>query len=271
MSEAPAVSVASPDEDGIVVVTINRPEKLNALRETEHDRFATIWAEFDERPEVKVIVVTGGQRAFSAGGDLDFVRQVANDDTVRANAWWAARGIVKGVLDCRKPVVSAIEGPSVGAGNAVALMADICVAAEDAKIIDGHLAFGASPGDHAAFLWPLAMGINRARGRLLLGQALRGAEAAELGLVFEAVPKGQALARAMEHARKISSFDSFAVQATKVSCNGILRQHWQTFEASLALEFMCFVNEPARQSLSNGAPPKPAAEGARQAGSGPAA
>jgi enoyl-CoA hydratase len=267
MSEQPALKISDPDEDGIVVVTIDRPEKLNALREAEHDRLATIWAEFDERPEVRVIVVTGGERAFSAGGDLGFVSEVSSDDTVRANAWWAARGIVRGVLECRKPVISALEGVSVGAGNAVALMADICVAAEDAKIIDGHLAFGASPGDHAAFLWPLAMGINRARGRLLLGEALRGAEAAALGLVYEAVPKGHTLARAMEHARRIASFDPFAVQATKVSTTGILRQHWQTFEASLALEFMCFVNGSTKAALAKAAAPK-AASHARAAANG---
>jgi enoyl-CoA hydratase len=103
------------------------------------------------------------------------------------------------------------------------------------------------------------MGLNRARGRLLLGQALTGAEAAELGLVFEAVAKGQTLSRAMEHARRIASFDPFAVQATKVSCNGLLKQHWQTFEASLALEFMCFVNNSTREALTRAAsrPPRP--------------
>jgi enoyl-CoA hydratase len=255
MSTAAAILIAEPDADGIVVLTINRPDRLNALTESEHDAFAAVWSSFDARPEVRVIVVTGNDRAFSAGGDLGFVKDVANDDTVRANAWWSARGIVRGILDSRKPVISAVEGAVVGAGNAIALMADICVAAEDAKIIDGHLAFGASPGDHAALLWPLAMGINRARGRLLLGEALSGAEAAELGLVYESVPKGQALDRAMQHARRVASFDPFAVQATRVSVNGLLRQQWQTFEASLALEFMCFVNGSTRLAIDAAARP----------------
>ena len=245
-----AIDVSPPDEDGIVVVTISRPDKLNALREQEHDALATLWSTFDHRPDVRVVVVTGAGRAFSAGGDLEFVRDVTVDDEVRANAWWSARGIVRGILDCRKPVISALEGAAVGAGNAIALVADICVAAETAKIVDGHLAFGASPGDHAAFLWPLAMGVNRARGLLLLGEPLTGARAAELGLVFEAVPAGGTLARAMELARRIAAYDPFAVEATKVSMNGVLRQHWQTFEASLALEFMCFANGPVRHALA---------------------
>jgi len=250
MHGTPAIDVGEVDDDGIVLVTITRPEKLNALREIEHDAFATIWTQFDARPEVRVIVITGEGRSFSSGGDLDFVRGVTSDDDTRANAWWSARGIVRGVIDCRKPIISALEGVSVGAGNAIALVADICIAAEDARIIDGHLGFGASPGDHAAFLWPLAMGINRARGRLLLGEALSGAEAAQLGLVFEAVPSGRTLERAMELARQLAAFDPFAVQATKVSANGLLRQHWQTFEASLALEFMGFVNEPTRSAIA---------------------
>lgn len=250
MTLQPAINVSDPDERGIVVVTIERPDRLNALREVEHDRFVTIWAEFDNRPEVRVIVVTGEGRSFSAGGDLEFVQSVTTDDSVRANAWWAARGIVRGILDCRKPVVAALEGAAVGAGNAIALMADICVAAEDAKIIDGHLASGASPGDHAAFLWPLAMGVNRARGKLLLGEVITGAEAADLGLVYEAVPAGQSLDRALDLAAKIAAYDAFAVEATKVSTNGLLRQQWQTFEAGLALEFMCFTNQSTRDRIS---------------------
>lgn len=248
MDESAAI-VVEDIADGVTQVTISRPERLNAVREVEHDRLAAIWSELDARPDVRAVVVTGAGKSFSAGGDLSFVSEMTKDDAVRANAWWSARGIVKGILDCRLPIVSALEGVAVGAGTAVALMADICIAAQDARVIDGHLAFGASPGDHAAFLWPLAMGLNRARGKLLLGEAISGAEAAEVGLVYEAVPAGTALDRAIEIAIKLATYDPFAVAATKVSLNGLLRQHWQVFEASLALEFMCFTNESTRAAL----------------------
>jgi enoyl-CoA hydratase len=248
MSDKPSIEVSEP-EDGVVQLTIRRPERLNALREVEHDALFSVWRDFESRPEVRAVVVTGEGSFFSAGGDLDFVRDVTTDDTVRANAWWAARAIVREILECRKPVVSAVEGGCVGAGTTVALMADICIAAEDARIIDGHLAFGASPGDHAAFLWPLAIGINRARGKLLLNEPITGAEAAELGLVYESVPAGGARARAWEIARKLASYDPFAVTATKMSVNGLLRQNWQVFESSLALEFMCFTNSATRDAV----------------------
>ena len=239
--------------NGVVQVTICRPESGNALREIEHDAMGEIWASFDKRDEVRAIVVTGEGRLFCAGGDMTLLTDVVADDKIRINAWWAARSIVRGLLDCRKPVVSAVEGAAVGAGTAIALMADVCIAAENAKLIDGHLPYGASPGDHAAFLWPLAVGINRARALLLLGEAVTGRAAADMGLIYEAVAPGQALGRAHEIAARLASFDPFAVTATKISLNGLLRQHWQTFEASLALEFMCFTNEPAKVAIEQAA------------------
>lgn len=255
MSESAAVSIGGV-QDGVVQITIRRSGKRNVLREVEHDRMMSIWTEFDSRSDVRAIVITGEGGHFSAGGDLSFVNDICTMDEVRANAWWSARGIVRGMLDCRKPIVSALEGVSAGAGNAIALMSDICIAAEDAKIIDGHIAYGASPGDHAAFLWPLAIGINRAKGKLLLGEPISGAEAAAIGLVFEAVPHGQALPRAMEIATKLATYDPFVVGATKVSLNGLLRQHWQVFEASLALEFMCFTNTSTQTIIAAAASQK---------------
>ena len=252
MSENAAIEVGD-TVDGVVQITIRRPESGNALREAEHDAMGDIWSSFDRRDEVRAIVVTGEGRLFSAGGDMSLLTDVISDDKARINAWWAARSIVRGLLDCRKPVVSAVEGASVGAGTAIALMADICIAAENAKLIDGHLPYGASAGDHAAFLWPLAIGINRARALLLLGESVTGRAAADMGLVYEAVPAGQTLARAHEIAKRLASFDPFAVTATKNSVNGLLRQHWQTFEAGLALEFMCFTNGPAREAIERAA------------------
>jgi enoyl-CoA hydratase len=250
MSELAAIEVGDV-ADGVVQITIRRPESGNALREAEHDAMGEIWSSFDSRDDVRAIVVTGEGRLFCAGGDTSLLTGVISDDKVRINAWWAARSIVRGLLECRKPVVSAVEGAAVGAGTAVALMADICIAAENAKLIDGHLPYGASPGDHAAFLWPLAIGINRARGLLLLGEPVTGRAAADMGLIFEAVPAGQTLARAHEIAKRLASLDPFAMTATKTSLNGLLRQHWQTFEASLALEFMCFANAPAREAIEH--------------------
>jgi enoyl-CoA hydratase len=252
MNEPAAIEIGDVAE-GVVQITIRRPESGNSLRETEHDLMGEIWSSFDRRDEVRAIVVTGEGRLFCAGGDTSLLDGVVSDDKVRINAWWAARSIVRGLLECRKPVVSAVEGAAVGAGTAIALMADICIAAEDAKLIDGHLPFGASPGDHAAFLWPLAIGINRARGLLMLGEPVTGRAAAEMGLVFEAVPAGQTLARAHEIAKRLASHDPFAMAATKTSLNALLRQNWQTFEASLALEFMCFGNKPAQEAIERAA------------------
>lgn len=249
MTTDQTIKVSMPDGHGIVVITICRPEQMNALTEAEHNQLATIWSTFNHRRDVRCVIITGEGRAFSAGGDMEFMSRVAVDDATRADAWWAARNMVKGILDCRKPIIAAVEGVSIGAGNAIAMTADVCVVAETAKIIEGHLPFATSPGDHAAVMWPLAMGINRARGRLLLGKPMTGAEAAELGLVYEAVPRGTTLERAHELAREIAQLDPHAVEATKVSVNGIIRDHWQSIEVGLALEFMCFSNQPVRDAI----------------------
>src|SRR5690348_2411796 len=135
MNEPAAIEIGDVAE-GVVQITIRRPESGNALREAEHDRMGEIWSSFDRRDDVRAIVVTGEGRLFCAGGDTSLLEGVISDDQVRVNAWWAARSIVQGLLECRKPVVSAVEGAAVGAGTAIALMADICIAAEDAKLID---------------------------------------------------------------------------------------------------------------------------------------
>ncbi|WP_028652726.1 enoyl-CoA hydratase-related protein [Nocardioides halotolerans] len=250
MSSNSAVQLSGPD-NGIVHITLSRPEQRNALRESDHQRLSVIWDDLDKDADVRVVVVHGAGQSYGAGGDPDYVRQVVSDEDVRRRAWWEARSIVRGMIECRKPIVSAVEGAAVGAGCAIALLADICIVAEDARLIDGHLAMGVSPGDHAAFLWPLAMGIGRARGHLLLGRRLSGAEAAAQGLVYEAVAPGTALQRADELAAELVGFDAQALAVTKLSVNAILRQHWQSFEAALALEFMLISGDGPRAALAS--------------------
>src|SRR6516165_5808273 len=125
-----------------------------------HWELTKIWDIVNHDPEVRVIVVTGaGDRAFSAGGDLSWIAEtVGNPDRVVDNLKEAG-DIVFNMLACEKPIISAINGVAVGAGLAVALMADISIMAEEAKITDGHVRIGVSPGDHAVILWPLLINI----------------------------------------------------------------------------------------------------------------
>src|SRR5690349_18328753 len=142
-------------ERGVVLVQLNRPDKLNAMTYSMHGELARLWHDANEDKATRVVVVTGAGRAFCSGNDLnnpdpdyDGVREIMRD----------AISIVRGMIECEKPIISAINGVAVGAGLAVALMADISIAAEDAKLIDGHTRVGVAAGDHACVIWPLLCG-----------------------------------------------------------------------------------------------------------------
>src|SRR5690606_26621957 len=135
--------VCEPQADGVVLVTLNRPEAMNATNDRMHWELTKIWGILDEDPGVKVAVVTGaGDRAFSAGGDLAIVEAMSNSHDTTMRVMKEASDIVYNMLACNKPIVSAINGTAVGAGLAVALLADVSVMAEDARLTDGHARLG---------------------------------------------------------------------------------------------------------------------------------
>src|SRR6202000_2385322 len=140
-------------------------------------------AEVSADPETRVAVITGAGRAFSAGGDLDMVRRMAGDYDRVSHMLREMSDLVYNIINCEKPVVSAINGVAVGAGTVVALLADISVCAQDAKIGDGHVKPGVAAGDHAAIIWPLLAGLAKARYYLMTGEMITGAEAERIGLV----------------------------------------------------------------------------------------
>ncbi|MEX1104090.1 MAG: enoyl-CoA hydratase-related protein, partial [Dehalococcoidia bacterium] len=156
------VDVAS---DGVALVTINRPDVFNATNNVLHRELTEIWRDLDRDPAVRIIVVTGaGEQAFSAGGDLDDIQ--ARAELSPAERFAALEGLLKEaqtlvyeIINCDKVIISAINGVAVGAGLAVALMADISIIAEDARLTDGHLRLGVAAGDHAAMIWPLLCGM----------------------------------------------------------------------------------------------------------------
>jgi enoyl-CoA hydratase len=153
--------------DGVVVVTLNRPEVLNAANVRLHREMSEVWAVIDADRDARVSVVTGAGRAFSAGGDLDMIADMTENYAAVLEQWRDARKIVECMLSADKPVVSAINGVAVGAGLAVALMADISIMGESARVSDGHARLGVAAGDHAALLWPLLCGLAKAKYYLL--------------------------------------------------------------------------------------------------------
>lgn len=233
----------------VLRVVLSAPGRLNAVGHEGHRDLANVWDTIDHDPDVRVVIVQGEGGVFSAGGDLDLVRDMADDFAVRARVLKEARDLVYNVIDCSKPIVSAIRGPAVGAGLVVGLLADVSIAARDARLIDGHTRLGVAAGDHAAIVWPLLVGMAKAKYHLLTCEPLSGEEAERIGLVSLCVDDAEVEARALEVATTLAHGSQSAIRWTKLALNNWLRAAGPIFDASLALEFMGFGGPDVREGV----------------------
>jgi enoyl-CoA hydratase len=237
--------------NGVLLITINRPEVMNATNGRLHWELTKIWGVVNDDPKTKVAVITGaGDKAFSAGGDLNWITGMVGNAKPINSVMTEASDIVYNVMACEKPVISAINGVAVGAGLAVAMMADISIMAEEARITDGHVKLGVSAGDHAAILWPLLCGMAKAKYYLMTADFVSGKEAERIGLVSLCVPRAQLMDKAMEVADKLAAGSQQAIRFTKRSLNGWMHMARPTFESSLAMEMLCFLGEDAAEGVA---------------------
>ena len=238
-------------QEGVALLTMNRPEVFNATGFTLHNELSRVWLDLGRDPEVRVAVITGAGNAFSAGGDFDMIEQSIGNAEIIGDTMQEARDIVHNMINLDKPIISAINGVAVGAGLAVALLADISIASERARFTDGHVRLGVAAGDHAAVIWPLLVGMAKAKYYLMTCEFLDGAEAERLGLVSMVVPHDELMERAMGVARKLASGSQPALRYTKRSLNQWLRMAEHTaFDYSLALEMLGFFGNDVREGLS---------------------
>lgn len=224
--------------DGVVQLTIRGRDKVNSLNEQDHRDLAAIWPELGADPGVRVIVVTGEGRAFCAGGNMEMEQRLAGDYAGVVQTLTDARDLVLNMVNCDKPIISAINGGAAGAGLATALMADISIIGEDVVLADGHTRIGITAGDHAALIWPLLCGMARAKYYLLTCDRIDGRTAAEIGLVSKAVPADQVLPEALALAHRLAAGPQHALRWTKRSLNHWLRAAGPIFESSLGLEMI---------------------------------
>jgi enoyl-CoA hydratase len=225
--------------------------KLPTAGHAGHSELTEIWRDVSRDDSVKVAVLRGEGQGFSGGGDLALVEDMARDFEVRSRVWKEARDLVYNVINCDKPIVSAMHGPAVGAGLVAGLLADISIAADTAKIVDGHTRLGVAAGDHAAIIWPLLCGMAKAKYYLMLCEAVSGAEAERIGLVSLCVQQDQLLPKAYEVADRLAAGSQTAIRWTKYALNNWLRQAGPSFDASLALEFMGFAGPDVREGVAS--------------------
>jgi enoyl-CoA hydratase len=222
----------------VLRVTLSNPATRNSVGHAGHAQLAAVWRTIDADDETRVVIVRGADGAFSSGGDLGLVEDIARDPATRLRVFHEARDLVYNLVDFRKPVVAAIDGPCVGAGLAVALLADISLATPDAKLVDGHTRLGVAAGDHAVLVWPLLCGMAKAKYHLLLCEPVDGVEAERIGLVSLCVPGDLLESRSLEIAQRLAAGSQAAIRHTKLALNNWLRAFGPAFDASLALEFL---------------------------------
>lgn len=237
-------------DDGIAHVIFQPAGGMPVTGERGHAALATIWEVLDGLPEVRCILVRSEGKAFCAGGELGMVEEMLVSEAARRRVLREARELVRGMIDCDKPIVSAIHGAAVGAGLAAALLADISIVADDAKLIDGHTKLGVAAGDHAAVIWPLLCGMAKAKYYLLLCEPLSGAEAERIGLVSRCVSAAYLQDEALRIAKKLAQGSRGALGHTKRSLNHWLRAAWPAFEASLLAEIHAFGEADAREGVA---------------------
>jgi enoyl-CoA hydratase len=225
--------------------------RMNTADEAMHAELADIWRDVDRDPTVNAAVIAGAGKVFSAGGDFAMIRRNIDDFEARARQWKEARDIVRNLIDCSKPVVSAMRGVAVGAGLVCGILADVSIAAKDCRIIDGHTRLGVAAGDHAAIIWPLLCGLAKAKYYLLLCEPVLGAEAERIGLISLAVEDGELDAKAVEIATRLAEGAQSAIRWTKYALNNWLRSAGPAFDASLALEFLGFTGPEAVEGLAS--------------------
>jgi enoyl-CoA hydratase len=239
-------------EPGILEVVMRaEPGRLSVTNARMHAELARIWLDVDRDEATRVAILRGEGKGFSAGGDLAMVEQMTSDFDTRARVWREARDLVYNLINCSKMVVSAMHGPAVGAGLVAGLLADISIAAKNARIIDGHTRLGVAAGDHAAIVWPLLCGMAKAKYYLLLCEQVSGEEAERIGLISMACEESELQEKSLEVARKLAAGAQTALRWTKSSLNNWLRIAGPAFDASLAYEMLGFTGPEAKEGIAS--------------------
>ncbi|HVO47079.1 MAG TPA: enoyl-CoA hydratase/isomerase family protein [Steroidobacteraceae bacterium] len=234
---------------GVLEIVISSPERLNAADAHTHRELAQIWRDIDIDESVRAVLVRGAGKHFSSGGDFSLIEDMIASEATLVRVWKEASDLVYNLINCSKPVVSAIRGAAVGAGLAVALLADIAIAGRDARIIDGHTRLGVAAGDHSVIIWPLLCGLAKARYYLLTNEPLMGEEAERIGLVARCVADDEVYPTALKVATGLAQGSATATRWTKHALNNWLRLAGPSFDTSLALEFLGFRLSDARVGL----------------------
>jgi enoyl-CoA hydratase/carnithine racemase len=239
-------------EDKVATVTLNRPELRNAMNRTLIRELHVIWNDLADDRDVNAVLLTGAGDYFSVGGDVkamssrtggDFLDEGESFDPVVNNR------LIKNLLDLDKPVVTAINGDCAGLAATLALLTDITVMADTARIGDPHVRVGLVAGDGGVIAWPLLVGMSRAKEYLMRGTLLKGPDAERVGLVNYCVPRAEVLPKAREIAAELAHGATWAIRWTKLTLNSILKDRANLVQpAGTALEHLTMEMQDHREA-----------------------
>jgi enoyl-CoA hydratase len=240
---APPVIVS--DQGAVRILTLNRPDRRNAMDEELQEELVRAMADLRGSGEVRAAVLTGTGPTFSAGGDIDLIRRMQDDGRRREATLQTWRSLFIEFTTMRIPVVAAVNGAAVGAGCTLALLCDVVIMDKDAFLSDPHVPSGLAPGDGAAVLWPLLAGLGAAKAYLLTGDRIGAAEAWRLGLAHRVV-ESDSVAAALALAERIAAQPAFAVQETKHMLDMHVQAHHLIFDYALEAERRSFDDDEHR-------------------------
>lgn len=221
----------------ILTLALNRPEQRNAVNARLHHELSRVFTDAQRDPDSDVVVLTGNGAAFCAGGDIDWMQLSVDQPEEFERTAREAKDIVYSQLDLEKPLICKLNGHSTGLGASLALLCDIIIASDEAKIGDPHVSVGLVAGDGGALIWPQMVGYAKAKKYLLTGELMLAAEAERIGLVTEVVPRAELDATVEAMAQRLASGATKAIRWSKVTSNLPLRQLFHSyFDAGLAYE-----------------------------------
>ncbi|MDF2367145.1 enoyl-CoA hydratase/isomerase family protein [Sneathiella sp.] len=235
----------------VLRITFSNPETFNSVDAETHTQMTDIWRDIDRDPDINAVIVTGAGKAFSAGGDFGLIEKMTGNFDEIMKTWKEAKDLVYNIINCNKPIISAINGPAAGAGLVVGILADISIAGKRAKIVDGHPRLGVAAGDVAAIVWPLLCSMAKAKYYLLTCKQVSGEEAERIGLVSMCVEDEELQETALGIATDLANGSQSAIRWTKYSLNNWLRQAGPIFDASTALEMLGFMGDDVKEGVAS--------------------
>jgi enoyl-CoA hydratase len=238
----------------VTVCTLNRPDALNAINEAVHAELEELFRDLAAQEDINAIVLTGAGRAFCAGGDLRAVArgELTSDQRPGGIFTRGAERIIRNLLSIKQPIIAALNGDAIGLGATLALFCDVVIAAEHARIGDPHVKVGLVAGDGGAVIWPLLIGVNRAKEYLMTGDLIGAAEAEHIGLINHAVPAERLLPEALALAERLAGGPTWAIRWTKQAVNKAV---WDRFnlihDMAVVLEALSAATQDHKEAVAS--------------------